>query len=429
ELLAATRSAEGVTAPTKVAVKANSDFAFDLWRKLAEEKGNADKNLFFSPYSISSALTMVAEGARGQTAREMGSVLGFPKAALRVGADAQSIPWRTALIHSGQGELNRRFNREKKPYKLHVANALWGEQTYRFRPAYLAALKEPYGAALHPADFSGNVDGERQRINQWVEQQTSGRIKKLIPDDVLDTDTRLVLTNAIFFKGDWLLQFDKKQTRTADFDTGRGKVKVKMMSVNDEAKAEGEKEHPFAYAKFDAAGKPVRNWRAKPALQVLEMPYKGRELSMIVMLPEQGGLEALQSSLTASKLAGWIGHLRRGQVKVAFPKFKMETSLDLVPTLKAMGMPSAFKPGGFTGISDEPTAYKLAISDVLHKAFVEVTEEGTEAAAATAVVVKDESASFKPVFRADRPFLFVIRENATGTVLFCGRVMNPSGGK
>lgn len=420
----------GKDAPTKLAIEANSQFAFDMYHALAKDKKNAGKNMFFSPYSMSSALAMTAEGARGKTADQMGRVLGFPKQIRRVGADAQSIPWMTAKIHTGMGALNKQFNREGKAYQLAVANALWGEQTYPFRQQFLDALNKPYGAAMNPADFARNPDGERRRINEWVEQKTNNRIKELLPPGILDSLTRLVLTNAIYFKGDWAVQFKEKVTRDMPFTLADGsKQKVKMMTHPATAQREGAKrgEAPFRYAAFNAKGAPVKGFRDKTSFQLLELPYKGDELSMVVMLPQPNGLAKLEKQLSAERLNQWIGKLKKQKVIVSLPRFRMETEYALKPTLKAMGMPAAFQPGGFTGLSDAPSARELYISAVLHKAFVEVNEEGTEAAAATAVVIRRKSKGPSyPYFNANRPFIFMIRDNATGSVLFLGRMMNPT---
>jgi serpin B len=409
-------AAEPGKAPTKLVVQANSDFAFDLYQQLAQE--NDGKNLFFSPYSISSALAMTAEGARGETAEEMGAVLRFPDQMRRVGGDAQLIPWETSKIHTGMAAINNRLNRDMTPYELTVANALWGEKTFPFRPQFVKALDEPYSAALIPADFIGNAEGERQRINQWVEEKTDERIKDLLPEGILDSLTRLVLTNAIYFKGNWSQPFNEKSTRELPFTSADGrKVGTSMMHHNPKGvKHERGKKNdwPFGYAALDN-------------LQILEMPYAGKELSMFVLLPSKhDGLPALEKQLSREKLDAWLGAVKPQEVDVWMPKFKMETEFALKPTLQAMGMPSAFEPGGFTGISDSSEARQLYISAVQHKAFVEVNEKGTEAAAATAVVVSAKSRPRYPTFAATRPFIFLIRDNETDSILFLGRMMNPT---
>lgn len=502
-------AAETDKPPVNLAVAANSDFAFDLYARLARD--HADKNLFFSPYSVSSALAMVAEGARGETADQMGKVLRFPAAARRVGDDAQLIPWNAALIHTGMATLNDRFNgadkvvpkevREKvatlrkqlqaanraaeesmkanqfdayeaearksqrlaaelnqllsqiDQYELRVANALWGEKTYPFQKSYLDTVNKYYRTGgLFPVDFRNDFERARQRINAWVEGQTHDRIKDLIPADVLDEDAkklvRLILTNAIYFKGEWAEVFSEKLTKDEDFFlSGGGKVRVPMMVKADM--------HSARYAAFAAGGAPFDTpARYNPngdddkklypddrGFTVLELPYKGDELSMVLIAPRTaGGLADVEKALTAKNLQAWIAKLQQREVHTFVPKFKAETKYDMGDTLKAMGMARAFKDprladgAQFDGMSqsDDPSQ-KLYITKVLHKAFVEVSEKGTEAAAATAVILAEPTAApvtvpFTPVFRADRPFVFLIRDRKTGSVLFLGRMMNPKTG-
>jgi serpin B len=424
-------SVEPGKVPTKLAVQANSDFAWDLYQRLAQE--NKGKNLFFSPYSISSALAMTAEGARGQTAAEMGTVLRFPKATRRIGRDAQRIPWEAAKIHVGMNLINQRLNRENKPYDLHVANALWGERTFPFRPQFVKSLDGFYGAAFHSADFIGNPDAERQRINQWVEDRTENRIKDLLPKDSLESTTRMVLTNAIYFKGNWSQPFNEKLTRQSEFTKADGgKTKVSMMHHDPMGVTHDRDEEvvwPFGYAAFDAAGKPASglSLTRQPSLQILEMPYAGKELSMFILLPsKRDGLVKLEKQLSQQKIGQWLAAVKKQEVAVWMPKFKLETEFSLKPTLKAMGMPSAFLPGGFTGISDSPTASQLFISAVRHKAFVELNEHGTEATAATVVLGGFGAGPRYTAFFANHSFIFLIRDNETGSILFAGRMMNPT---
>ena len=478
-------------------VQANSAFAVDLYKQFAKE--NEGKNLFFSPYSISSALAMTAEGARGKTALEMGQVLRFPKAARRVGDDAKALPWTTALIHTGLAALNERFNVPKEnpkadairkqagelraqrdaaqqraaelrqqrkwqefraadkqagelskqlgdllqqidQYELSVANALWGEKTYPFDPKYVETVGSFYKTGgVFPCNFKGDFEAERERINGWVEDQTHDRIQDLIPQGVLDALTRLVLTNAIYFKGNWAEQFDKKNTREAGFALADGqKAQADTMHGNNLEKAH--------YGAFKADGSPFATPAMVPSQQPLypdqdgftmaELPYRGGDLAMVLLAPQRpDGLAALETKLSTAKLTAWVAGLATRKMHVVLPKFRLETNYAMKPTLQAMGMVRAFQSAGpkgadFSGmnLSHRPDLY---ISKVLHKAFVDVNEEGTEAAAATAVVMARERAvvrePFVPTFKADRPFLFLIRDTHSGTVLFLGRVMNPKG--
>ena len=485
---------EAAVAPV---VEANSDFAIDLYQQLAKE--NAVENLFFSPYSISSALAMTAEGARGQTADEMGKVLRFPAAARREGDDAQAIPWEMLAIHTGLAALNERFNRPKEDpkadairkqadqlrtqrdsakqkaaelrqqrkwqeyraadkqareltaklgellqqidqYELSVANALWGEKTYPFDPKFTETVGGHYKTGgVFPCNFKGDFEAERLRINGWVEEQTHDRIKDLIPERALDALTRLVLTNAIYFKGNWAEQLDTKNTRKADFALANGqKAQADTMHGRNMEKAR--------YGAFKADGSAFATPAMVPSQQPLypgedgftmvELPYRGGDLAMVVVAPQSpDGLAALEAKFTPAKLAAWVGGLAKRKVNVVLPKFKLETNYEMKPTLQAMGMVRAFMPPGAKGadfsgmiLSHRPDLY---ISKVIHKAFVDVNEEGTEAAAATAVIMMRGGAPrrkpFTPTFKADRPFLFLIRDTHSGTILFLGRVTNPTG--
>jgi len=490
-------AAEAGSAPTKHAVQANSDFAFDLYAQFAKE--NVGKNLFFSPYSISGALAMTAEGARGQTAAEMGKVLRFPAVARRTGADAQLIPWQMSMIHTGMTDLNARLtgekdaeavkaaraeidqlrqehqaakakaeelrkrrnwqqyrnavNAEKKiaaklnaaaakvdQYDLRIANALWGEKTYPFRDAYVNTINKHYKTGgVFPADFKTDFPAERLRINQWVEEQTNNRIKDLIPKGALDAMTRLVLTNAIFFKGEWSVPFKEADTKPCEFTLTGGK-KVQTPTMNARSLEVGR------YGAFGADGSffntpMVIGQGQKPKLYpgeggfaVLELPYKGDDLSMVLLAPNApDGLAAIESKLTSKNVSAWIAKLRKRKAHVLLPKFKMETDYKMKGTLQAMGMERAFMPSGadFTGMcASKDPRYRLYISKVLHKAFVEVNEKGTEAAAATAVIMTltfvRPSQPFTPTFKADRPFVFLIRDVKTGSILFMGRMQKPT---
>ncbi len=350
--------------------------AMDLYRKLADEH---DANLFFSPYSISSALAMTYAGARGQTAEQMNSVLHFG------GPEA---------THPGLSYLRKVINRaqEHGHVQLSVANALWPQKDYAFLPDYLALTKDFHGSEIHPVDYKSDPEGARQEINIWVEDQTKDKIKDLIAEGVLSAQTRLVLANAIYFKGNWAAQFKLDNTHTASFTLTDGtKVDVEMMAQTGD----------FKLAQTET-------------LQVLELPYEGNELSMIILLPKPSGKLEL---VPLDEL-----EFREREVGVHLPKFKLESSFSLGSTLAGMGMPLAFsRDADFSGMDGTRA---LDIDEIIHKAFVEVNEEGTEAAAATAVVIR--TIAMPPQFIADHPFLFLIRENKTGTILFIGRMMDPS---
>jgi serpin B len=372
----------------EIIVKGNTDFAFDLYQQLKDEDGN----LFFSPYSISTALAMTYAGAKNETAEQMAQTLYFSP-------DQQAF-------HPVFGKLVDGLNQQGKKgdYQLSVANALWGQKDYTFLDSFIQLNKDYYNAGLENVDFVNETEKTRQKINQWVEDKTNDKIKDLIPAGTLDAMTRLVLTNAIYFKGDWAIQFDPNKTEEADFFVSPDKTVTAPLMFQKE---------DFKYGQAET-------------LQLLELPYKGDDLSMLVLLPKaKDGLAELESELTAENLAVWQKQMRKMKVMVHLPKFKMTSQFGLAETLKAMGMPDAFDANkadfsGMTGKKD------LFISDVIHKAFVEVNEEGTEAAAATGVVMATRSAVRYPQFRADHPFVFVIKDNNTGSILFVGRVVDPA---
>lgn len=376
-------------------VGGNTEFAFDLYEKLKDNskiKKNGG-NLFFSPYSISTALAMTWAGARGMTEKQMAEVLHF------------TLP--QIQLHKAFGSLEKKLNEagEESGYELSVANALWGQAGLNFLDAFLELTEKSYGAGLREVDFVTQAEEVRLIINAWVEEKTKEKIKDLIKPGVLDRFTRLVLTNAIYFKGDWLNQFDKKRTRDEPFKLKRREqVKVPMMHIKDK----------FKY------------W-ADDRLQVLQLPYKGEELSMVILLPVKvDGLAEMEKSLNRENLEKWLKGLRKQEVMVTLPKFKMTTQFELADYLKKMGMPYAFSISNadFSGITGDKS---LCISNVVHKAFVAVDEEGTEAAAATAVTMKITSIPAPPkVFRADHPFIFIIKDNRSESILFMGRVMNPT---
>ncbi len=360
----------------------NTAFAVKLYREIGDAKGN----LFFSPYSISSALGMTYAGARENTAREM-------KATLDFGLEQQQL-------HSAFKKLNQELatNAHRADQKLNIANGLCltgGDVSKEFK----ALLKDNYDAEL----FTGGLD----KINGWVKHKTEGKIEKIL--ETLDANSVCVLLNAIYFKGTWESQFKEKLTRKAPF----------KLSPKKEVTV------PLMYQKGDF------KLLEKKDFQVAAIPYKGNRMSMIVFLPQSvDGLTNMENKLTTQNLKQWLAELDKKHVQetqLFIPKFKLETGYDLVPHCKSMGMKDAFDTTGkadFRGMG-WPKG-DLWISQIKHKAFVEVNEEGTEAAAATAVVMATESARRYPVFRADHPFLFMIRDNQIGSILFMGRIVDPS---
>ena len=386
----------------------NNRFALQLYQQLRRTEGN----LFFSPYSVSTALDMTYAGAAGQTERQMAETLCLPtSSAVLEKMGVTGTPMTQEEFAGAFGAIIKALNAqaENGPYQLSVANALWGQAGYAFLPPFTDLVETEYGGKLREMDFVRATEQARQTINAWVAQQTNDKIRDLIARGVLGPTTRLVLTNAIYFKGNWASQFEERRTRPEPFTLLNGdEIQTAMMNQ----KAE------FRYAQVGA--------NHDSPVQILELPYVDEVLSMVILLPKaHDGIKQLESDLNAENLAKWLGGLRQREVKVTLPKFKMTSKFSLQGVLGAMGMRDAFAPAanfsGMTGNRD------LFISDVIHQAYVDVNEEGTEAAAATGVVMKLTSAipDQTPVFRADHPFVFLIRDSQSGSILFFGRVMDP----
>jgi serine protease inhibitor len=476
-------------------VEANNAFAIKLHTQLAKEQSG--KNLFYSPFSMSSALAMLAEGARGETAEQMGRTLCYPAAARVAGSEAP--PWNMARVHAGMAELNTRFNpkpvpqaqrdriaalrkeldnanrlvnelhqkgvssgnmkeaddlEEKAksaaselnalfakgdPYELRTANAIWSEKTRPVLESYADTLARFYGTgSVNPVDFITRSEPARLQINGRVEERTKGRIKDLFPTGSITTQTRLVLANALYFKGEWLDPFDATRTKTEDFRVPAGsRVGVPMMREKFAVK----------YGAFQADGSlfptpleralreildPEIAYPGAGGIHVVELPYKGGDLSMVILLPlDVDGLAKLEASLNRDTLHAWMGKLQRRDVQVHIPKFKLEMTYDrMSKTLESLGMKRAFQPSAqFDGMF-EPGPEPIFVSVVIHKTFVEVNEKGTEAAAATGITMRKGGpppmVPFIPEFRADHPFLFLIRDVKTDAILFMGRMVDPT---
>jgi serine protease inhibitor len=366
-------------------MQGNTDFALALFQKLRVVEGN----LFFSPYSISTALAMTYAGARGSTEAQMAQVLHF-------GLDQEPLHAAFAALEARLAEIGRQGQ-----VQLKVANALWPHTGFTLLAPFAGLVLRYYGVEITAVDYY-DPETARLKINAWAEEKTERKIRELIPPGVIDELTRLVLTNAIYFKGSWASQFDPALTRDAPFSVAADRqVQVPMMH----------KKAEFGYREFDG-------------LQVLELPYAGDDLSMVVLLPgEIEGLADVEARLTQENLEQWTWRLWPCEVQVWLPRFEITFPFELSETLRSMGMVDAFDTDDFAGMVG---ADALHIQAVLHKAFVAVNEEGTEAAAATAVVMGLRCAPPPtPVFRADHPFLFLIREKSTGSILFLGRVIKP----
>ncbi|MCL0053158.1 serpin family protein [Dehalococcoidales bacterium] len=373
-------------------VDGNNAFAFDLYQALRE----ADGNLFYSPYSISLALAMTYAGARGETEQQMADTLHFILPQDRLHPAFSSLD--TELARRGEGAKGK----DGEGFQLNIVNAIWGQKGYQFLPTFLDLLAENYGAGLRILDFVNAPEESRITINNWVSDQTEGRIKDLIPPGLIDAFTRLVLTNAIYFNAAWQYPFNENMTEDGLFYLlDGGEVTVPMMK---QAKM-------FGYAEGDG-------------YQAVELPYDGGELSMVLLLPEAGHFESFEGSLDTQQVSAILERLEHRQVALTMPKFEFESSFSLKETLAGMGMPIAFTAGAdFSGMTGNR---ELFIRDVVHKAFVSVDEAGTEAAAATAVVMPVSLPVYPLEVTVDRPFIFLIRDIETGAILFVGRVVDPS---
>ena len=386
----------------KIIVEGNNKFALELFAKLQSTKGN----LFFSPYSISTALAMAHSGARNKTESQMAGVLHFPISVnRRTDSSSKFLPDKQQFALAFGNIIKDLNNRGRKGgYTLTVANALWGQKDYGFLQEFPELIKTSYDGQLNEVDFVRAAETARKTINAWVEKKTNDKIKNLISEGVLDSMTRLVLTNAIYFKGNWARQFKENRTKDAPFTLADGQ-KIDVATMNQKAE--------FGYMETDT-------------FQVLELPYVDEELSMVILLPKKfDALGEFEKTLTPENLTQWLTKIHKREVVVFMPKFKMTSQFSLASVLKSMGMKDAFSSDAdFSGINGKRD---LFISAVIHKAYVEVNEEGTEAAAATGVVVRLTSIGPAPipVFRADHPFLFLIRDNLSGSILFIGRVANP----
>jgi len=372
----------------------NNAFALDLYQALRSQDGN----LVYSPYSISLALAMTYAGARGETESQMAQTLHFlPQNKLHTAFNALDLE----LAKRGETQ-----SKDETPLQLNIANAVWAEQTFPFLKDYLDLIAQNYGAGIQMADFINQHEAIRKEINGWVEAKTNDKIQDLLPEGVLDPSTRMVLVNAIYFKADWMLPFDPNNTHEAPFHLLDGSdVQVEMMS---------ESLSGISYIGGDG-------------YQAIELPYQGETAAMDIIVPDEGRFDEIESELDAEKLNEILASMQPGAgLQLELPKFSFTTDFGLKEQLTAMGMPDAFDPDNadFSGMTGKRDLY---IDTVLHKAFVAVDEKGTEAAAATAVIMELTSAMLPDVsLTIDRPFIFVIRDLPSGQILFVGRVRNPA---
>ncbi|WP_050785791.1 serpin family protein [Pedosphaera parvula] len=382
-------------ADLKPLVKGNTAFALELYAKVRSGEGN----LAFSPYSISAAVGMTYAGARGETAIQIQQALHFPQ-------NETNLP---ALF--AQFDRTLQTAQSVGGAQLNIANSLWPQKQYRFRPEFLELLKVNYRATITPLDYGREPEKAIRTINQWVDENTRHKIPEIVGPGDLNASTRMVLVNAIYFKGLWNTPFQESATRQDKFHVNAQRM-LTVPFMN--------REGSFKYGE---------NAQAK----VLVIPYREHQFEMVLVLPQkQDGIAQLESTLNVTNLTAWTSVTEGQDVIVTVPKFKMSTGLGLTQTLQALGMRDAFDPGraDFSGMDGNP--HYLYLSDAVHKAFIEVNEKGTEAAAATGMMVPMMGMAMEPPpkpreFRADHPFLFLIRESSTGCILFMGRVMEPGG--
>ncbi len=370
---------------------ASTELSLALYQALGKSSGG---NLFFSPYSASAALSMTLAGAAGETEQQMASLLRAPE--------------NIATHHAAQAAFEKKIKRiaDKGDVALETAHSLWPQKGYALSHAFLKDLRQYYGSTVTPVDYRSATENARKTINTWVEKKTRDKIRELLKPGILNSLTRLTLVNAVYFKGDWSNRFDSSATTDAPFFIRPDStVTVSMMH----------QERKFRYAASDS-------------LQIIELPYAGEDLSMLLLLPaEKNGIFDLEKSLTPGTLETLSDSLRETTVSIFLPKFTLTSTLRLDEKLRTLGMTDAFDPAKADFSRMTTRNDKLFIGAVVHKAFIDVNEEGTEAAAATGVVIGLTSAMPEPlpVFRADHPFLFLIRENGSGSILFMGRVAEP----
>ncbi|MDT8900429.1 serpin family protein [Anaeroselena agilis] len=378
---------ENTTTGQNRVVSGNNEFAFELYNQIAMVE--KDKNVFLSPFSISSALAMTYAGSRGETERQMARTLHFA-------LPQDDIPKYFSLLCA------KVCDSKPKPYQFRVANALWGQADYPFSKDFLELVGKYYQGGFNTVDFAAEAEKSRQIINQWVEDNTAGEIKDLLHKRDVDSLTRLVLTNAIYFKGDWAVKFKPEETRAAAFVIGPERT-VDVPFMHQQGK--------YGYTATDE-------------VEVLELPYAGNDLSMLVLLPDD--IDKFSAKLTLHKVEEWQKQLYTRKVDVFLPKFKLETRYGLAEHLAALGMPAAFdeSTADFSGMTGNK---ELFIKKVIHQAIIDVNEDGSKAAASTAVGMNIKTAYEIPaVFKADRPFLFLIIHKDSGSILFMGRVSNPA---
>ena len=367
----------------------NNQFALDMFSRIS---GGQQGNAFFSPWSIYSAIAITREGARGDTALEMQHVMHFPE--------------NDSLRKQSFAEGYDKFNSKDAGYTLSTANAIWVEKDYPLFSNFTSVIDSYYHGSAKNVDFKGATEDARKTINSWIEEMTNNKIKDLVSQGGISPQTQLIITNAVYFNGTWVRSFDKNLTQKRNFKLGDGRIIETPM--------------------MESFGKDsLFNYTEKGDMQMLELPYRGNKISMIILLPKDENTSSLEGLLSLENLAEWKRALKDVEVDVYIPKFTFSTKYLMSKNLEDMGIKLAFNPeANFSGINGKKDFF---VSEVIHQAFVDVNEQGTEAVAATAVVMPMSAINAPriPVFNADHPFIFIIQDEETGAILFMGRVSEP----
>ena len=385
EVKALTPTPEGIAE----VVTANNQFAIDMYQQINGKSEQVDENEFFSPYSLSTAMAMLYAAAEGETKAQIQKTFHYPA---------------PAILNPNSAALYNQFNKPNPDYKLATVNDLWTQQGLTLNKSYLDTVQRYYSSQVTALDFEGSPDPARQTINKKIAEKTKQMIPQLLPKGSIKSDTAVVLTNAVYFKGDWTLPFTAESTSTQPFYNAIGRAStVQMMRQQ---------------SYFD--------YYEDKHIQVVQLPYKGDDLSMLVVLPKLNhklAMQQLAKSLSATKIKQWRSGLVRQEVNLHLPKFKLDARYQMKKLLADMGMPKAFNNGAeFNLYADGPP---IKLDEVYHQAVVTVDEKGTEAAAATAIVGMYTGMSYPAEFKADHPFMFMIKDNKTGAILFLGQVNKP----
>ena len=372
----------------KQVAEANNQFAIDMFQQLYKEDSKINDNVFYSPYSLSTAMAMIYDAAAGQTQAQIRQTFHYPE---------------LSVLHNSSAQLHQHFNQPNKPYRLMTNNGLWLQQDLQPNSAFINNVTSYYGAAITPLDFKNQPEASKNFINQKIANQTDDMIKELLPNDSIESDTVSVLTNAVYFKGDWTSPFRLEYQPETFYTFDQKNPKLTMMS-----------------------GNRVINYFENDTVQMAEIPYKGDDLSMLVILPKDKtaqGLKRLVNDLSTTRINGWLANTSVEETAIKLPKFKLEKSYKMKDALSQMGMPIAFSNDADFNIFNN--AAKLSIDGIFHKAVIQVDEKGTVAAAATGMDVVLVMDSHTAELIANHPFVFIIRDKKTNTFLFIGQVSQP----